>query len=145
MVGAPGFEPGTSCAQGKRATRLRHAPTFSLSGRDKALSNGCRPVALEVALAGCESESVTSGDSTLEALDYHLVCQAFPPHPCVQRTAACSAAALFARHTLASFHNCPEASTGRNDSRYFANTLIRCPARKQAGCAFQSEQSPGPD
>src|SRR3989442_2844786 len=26
MVGAPGFEPGTSCAQGKRATRLRHAP-----------------------------------------------------------------------------------------------------------------------
>jgi hypothetical protein len=29
MVGAPGFEPGTSCAQGKRATRLRHAPTRS--------------------------------------------------------------------------------------------------------------------
>ena len=27
LVGAPGFEPGTSCAQGKRATRLRHAPT----------------------------------------------------------------------------------------------------------------------
>ena len=26
LVGAPGFEPGTSCAQGKRATRLRHAP-----------------------------------------------------------------------------------------------------------------------
>jgi hypothetical protein len=28
MVGAPGFEPGASCAQGRRATRLRYAPTF---------------------------------------------------------------------------------------------------------------------
>src|SRR5260370_39318009 len=27
VVGAPGFEPGTSCAQGRRATRLRYAPT----------------------------------------------------------------------------------------------------------------------
>jgi hypothetical protein len=27
MVGAPGFEPGTSCAQGRRATKLRYAPT----------------------------------------------------------------------------------------------------------------------
>jgi hypothetical protein len=27
LVGAPGFEPGTSCAQGRRATRLRYAPT----------------------------------------------------------------------------------------------------------------------
>src|SRR5580700_2591707 len=27
MVGAPGFEPGASCAQGRRATRLRYAPT----------------------------------------------------------------------------------------------------------------------
>src|ERR1700730_17506253 len=27
LVGARGFEPRTSCAQGKRATRLRHAPT----------------------------------------------------------------------------------------------------------------------
>ena len=26
MVGAPGFEPGTSCSQSRRATRLRHAP-----------------------------------------------------------------------------------------------------------------------
>ena len=26
LVGARGFEPRTSCAQGKRATRLRHAP-----------------------------------------------------------------------------------------------------------------------
>ncbi len=31
MVGAPGFEPGTSCAQGKRATRLRHAPIEQVS------------------------------------------------------------------------------------------------------------------
>jgi hypothetical protein len=29
VVGAPGFEPGTSCAQGRRATRLRYAPTFA--------------------------------------------------------------------------------------------------------------------
>jgi hypothetical protein len=28
LVGARGFEPRTSCAQGKRATRLRHAPTL---------------------------------------------------------------------------------------------------------------------
>ena len=27
LVGAPGFEPGASCAQGRRATRLRYAPT----------------------------------------------------------------------------------------------------------------------
>ncbi len=33
MVGAPGFEPGTSCAQGKRATRLRHAPPSHYSAR----------------------------------------------------------------------------------------------------------------
>jgi hypothetical protein len=29
MVGAPGFEPGASCAQGRRATRLRYAPTMN--------------------------------------------------------------------------------------------------------------------
>ena len=28
-IGAPGFEPGTSCAQGRRATGLRYAPRFS--------------------------------------------------------------------------------------------------------------------
>ena len=27
MVGARGFEPPTSCSQGRRAARLRHAPT----------------------------------------------------------------------------------------------------------------------
>ena len=27
LVGAPRFELGTSCAQGRRATRLRYAPT----------------------------------------------------------------------------------------------------------------------
>ncbi len=26
-VGAPGFEPGTSCSQSRRATELRHAPS----------------------------------------------------------------------------------------------------------------------
>jgi hypothetical protein len=25
-IGAPGFEPGTSCSQSTRATKLRHAP-----------------------------------------------------------------------------------------------------------------------
>ena len=29
LVGAPRFELGTSCAQGRRATRLRYAPTRS--------------------------------------------------------------------------------------------------------------------
>ena len=28
VVGARGFEPRTSCAQGRRATRLRYAPTW---------------------------------------------------------------------------------------------------------------------
>ena len=28
MVGASGFEPEASCAQGRRATRLRYAPTY---------------------------------------------------------------------------------------------------------------------
>ena len=28
LVGASGFEPETSCAQGRRATRLRYAPTW---------------------------------------------------------------------------------------------------------------------
>ena len=36
VVGARGFEPRTSCAQGKRATRLRHAPTFGGIRRDAA-------------------------------------------------------------------------------------------------------------
>jgi hypothetical protein len=27
VVGASGFEPEASCAQGRRATRLRYAPT----------------------------------------------------------------------------------------------------------------------
>jgi hypothetical protein len=29
LVGAPRFELGTSCAQGRRATRLRYAPTLT--------------------------------------------------------------------------------------------------------------------
>src|SRR5260221_2381848 len=31
VVGAPRFELGTSCAQGRRATRLRYAPTVTPS------------------------------------------------------------------------------------------------------------------
>ena len=38
MVGAPRFELGTSCAQGRRATRLRYAPKQVLFD-SKALSN----------------------------------------------------------------------------------------------------------
>src|SRR6476646_6259046 len=30
LVGAPRFELGTSCAQGRRATRLRYAPTVDI-------------------------------------------------------------------------------------------------------------------
>ena len=33
LVGAPGFEPGASCAQGRRATRLRYAPTVAVQYR----------------------------------------------------------------------------------------------------------------
>jgi hypothetical protein len=32
LVGARGFEPRASCAQGRRATRLRYAPTFATHG-----------------------------------------------------------------------------------------------------------------
>ncbi len=31
MIGAPGFEPGTSASQTPRAARLRHAPLVMLS------------------------------------------------------------------------------------------------------------------
>src|SRR6059036_672667 len=30
LVGAPGFEPATPCAQGRCATRLRYAPTLKI-------------------------------------------------------------------------------------------------------------------
>jgi hypothetical protein len=40
VVGAPGFGPGTSCAQGRRATRLRYAPTIV----PPSYSTGRRPV-----------------------------------------------------------------------------------------------------
>jgi hypothetical protein len=39
LVGAPGFEPGASCAQGRRATRLRYAPTVKCCIESKTLSN----------------------------------------------------------------------------------------------------------
>src|SRR5437764_14776466 len=44
-VGARGFEPPTSCAQGRRATRLRYAPLkaegkYTVSGRGSSLSHG---------------------------------------------------------------------------------------------------------
>jgi hypothetical protein len=38
VVGAPGFGPGTSCAQGRRATRLRYAPTFRQETNGKTVS-----------------------------------------------------------------------------------------------------------
>ena len=42
-VGAPGFEPGTSCSQSRRATKLRHAPwqqnILAQSGR--VVKDGC--------------------------------------------------------------------------------------------------------
>ena len=41
LVGARGFEPRTSCAQGKRATRLRHAPTYG-GIRRHAAGQACR-------------------------------------------------------------------------------------------------------
>jgi hypothetical protein len=31
MVGVPGFEPGTSCSQSRRATKLRHTPCYFAS------------------------------------------------------------------------------------------------------------------
>ena len=39
VVGAPRFELGTSCAQGRRATRLRYAPTMKCFTHSKALPN----------------------------------------------------------------------------------------------------------
>jgi hypothetical protein len=39
VVGAPGFEPGASCAQGRRATRLRYAPTVNVLFHSNSLCN----------------------------------------------------------------------------------------------------------
>jgi hypothetical protein len=39
LVGASGFEPEASCAQGRRATRLRYAPTGDCFIHSKALPN----------------------------------------------------------------------------------------------------------
>ena len=47
LVGAPGFEPGASCAQGRRATRLRYAPTMTCCIEFKSLLNF---VAVEITL-----------------------------------------------------------------------------------------------
>jgi hypothetical protein len=48
LVGARGFEPRTSCAQGKRATRLRHAPTGMDDHRETRILDGdlAQPVEL---------------------------------------------------------------------------------------------------
>jgi hypothetical protein len=35
LIGAPGFEPGTSCSQSRRDTRLRYAPRASECTRTK--------------------------------------------------------------------------------------------------------------
>jgi hypothetical protein len=47
LVGAPRFELGTSCAQGRRATRLRYAPTMTCCIESKTLLNF---VAVEITL-----------------------------------------------------------------------------------------------
>jgi hypothetical protein len=43
-IGAPGFEPGTSCSQSRRATRLRHAPPGRVYGRSDVRPAGIRRV-----------------------------------------------------------------------------------------------------
>ena len=43
VVGASGFEPETSCAQGRRATRLRYAPTWINSTALRNTSLACAP------------------------------------------------------------------------------------------------------
>ena len=43
LVGARGFEPRTSCAQGKRATRLRHAPNGKMPPFCQASSSVSSP------------------------------------------------------------------------------------------------------
>jgi hypothetical protein len=56
LVGAAGFEPATPCAQGRCATRLRHAPTVRAS---LILEHQCRfrPEHLPPAAKGLEFES----------------------------------------------------------------------------------------
>ena len=44
-IGAPGFEPGTSCSQSRRATGLRHTPkTDAVAGGDVEHSDLVRPL-----------------------------------------------------------------------------------------------------
>ncbi len=54
LVGAPGFEPGTSCAQGKRATRLRHAPNRG----HLSFCQACYPVSSAITTEFGASQSV---------------------------------------------------------------------------------------
>src|SRR5438067_429796 len=58
-VGARGFEPPTSCAQGRRATRLRYAPRsegrkYSISALHARLTPGQVPVARQLVEQGAE-------------------------------------------------------------------------------------------
>jgi hypothetical protein len=81
MVGAHGFEPWTSCAQGRRATRLRYAPTgggFSIV-RHFAGCRYCEASAfiqprgiVEAGLeycTGCKAKNYSRKDKILAACD----------------------------------------------------------------------------
>ena len=50
-IGAPGFEPGTSCSQSRRATGLRHTPLFCDNNLDR--SPGADKPSLYVSLDVC--------------------------------------------------------------------------------------------
>jgi hypothetical protein len=52
QIGVPGFEPGTSCSQSRRATGLRHTPSLpanNLDDRDR-LANPCAHVSVHVSV-----------------------------------------------------------------------------------------------
>src|SRR5213593_2179650 len=84
-VGARGFEPPTSCAQGRRATRLRYAPLkaqgkYTVSGCGSSFTP-CRrvPAAPGPAAAVAAHVRDVTGDSSPRLRAPPACGQAFPP------------------------------------------------------------------
>jgi hypothetical protein len=114
-IGAPGFEPGTSCSQSRRATKLRHAPrlpkwcdlcTCAWFARRSASRHGDQPAArplgrsrgrisIPVATGWVQPGARTLGRSKRPAAAAgveHLWRRPRPPHPGSRgRMSACQA------------------------------------------------------
>jgi hypothetical protein len=59
LVGARGFEPRASCAQGRRATRLRYAPTVAASDSSASCAFGAKGERLRCAKSSRRGDRLT--------------------------------------------------------------------------------------